>query len=414
MDYGVLMELVSELGVRLISAGAEIYRSEESIARVAKAYGLTAKVYAIPNSIVITLLVPDGLPVTRLCRIENRGTDLDAVEHYSNLCRQICAEKPDLQEALQMLDKTESVRKHYSLPVFLLGNILVGCGFCAFFGGSLRDSLCAGGCSLLVGILSCLLAKNKVNTFFEKILASFIMAVAACGMAALGWTDSVDTVMIGTLMLLVPGVLFTNAMRDIIFGDTNSGINRIVETLLIAVAIASGTAVAWRLSDIIWDLPVQAAPLQYAPLSTCLMALVACTGFAIVFNIHGAHWLCALGGCLAWGAYCLVQHFDGNLALCSLAATVVSAVYAEIMARVRKYPAISYLVISLVPMIPGAGIYYCAQHAIAGSYTLALEQGVRTLTIAGMIAVGILMVSTVARSINAYKAARKAARKSKV
>jgi len=271
--------------------------------------------------------------------------------------------------------------------------------------GFLSGGLLLMGCD---GLLSHLLSKYQVNIFFEKIISSFLMAMAACGMAALGWTDNVDTVMIGTLMLLVPGVLFTNALRDIIFGDTNSGVNRIVETLLIAVAVASGTAVVWRVSDILWQLPVQAAAVQYSPIVACIMSLIACAGFVIVFNIHGAgNWLCALGGGIAWAVYSLVAWLGGGLALCCLAATVVSAIYAEIMARVRKYPAISYLVISLLPMIPGAGIYYCAQYAMAGDYLTALNHGGETMTVAGMIAVGILLVSTITRSITMRKTAGK-------
>lgn len=80
MQYRTLMELASQLGTRLAMAGAETYRVEESIIRVLAAYGLDARVYSVPNSLFITIVVPDGLPITQLCRISNVGTDLDAVE----------------------------------------------------------------------------------------------------------------------------------------------------------------------------------------------------------------------------------------------------------------------------------------------------------------------------------------------
>ena len=80
MDYRVLMELASELGTRLAVAGAETYRIEESIVRVLAAYGLDSRVYSVPNSLFITIMVPGELPITQLCRMKNVGTDLDAVE----------------------------------------------------------------------------------------------------------------------------------------------------------------------------------------------------------------------------------------------------------------------------------------------------------------------------------------------
>ena len=97
------------------------------------------------------------------------------------------------------------------------------------------------------------------------------------GMRRGTWKQILRTAtVIGTLMLLVPGILFTNALRDIIFGDTNSGINRVVEALLIAAAVALGTAVAWNLTYTNLGLPAFPERLYHSDLSTgavCIPAL---------------------------------------------------------------------------------------------------------------------------------------------
>ncbi len=408
MEYNALMNLVSEIGSRLAMAGAETYRIEESVIRILNAYGLTAKVYSVPNSLIITILVPDGPPITQLCRVDRRGNDLDAVEQYNNLSRRICAEVPPPQQALQWLQHTEKARKRYSLPMTLLGHILVAGGFCVFFGGSLKDCLCASLCGLLLGLVTHCLNKVNTNTFFREIAAAFIMAFCAYTLGALGIADNVDTVVIGPLMLLVPGLLFTNALRDIIFGDTNSGINRIVEVLLIAAAVALGTAAAWNLNVSLWGPLTVTSLLSYGPILTCLVSFVACAGFVIVFNIHGyGNLLCALGGSIAWGAYCIALHFGCADLLCYFIATVTAAIFAETMARVRKYPAISYLVISLLPLIPGAGIYHTAQQAVQGNMDGFISYGYKTLAIAGAMAVGILLVSTIVRIVQARRSVKK-------
>ena len=398
MKYNILMELVCELGSRLATVGAETYRVEESVRRILSAYGLESRVYCVPNSLIVTILVPDGTPITQLCRMGHHGNDLDAVEHYSNLSRRICAQKPDPDEALQWLNQEEQNRKHYPLLMDLLGHILVSAGFCIFFGGSLADSLCAALCGLLLGLFNRLMPRIKTNTFFETIAASFLIVLTAYGFAALGFCDNADTSIIGTLMLLVPGLLFTNALRDIIFGDTTSGINRIVEVLMIAAAIALGTAAASNLANSLWAVPAFSAPIDHHSLTTCATALIACTGFVLVFNIHGyGNLLCALGGGVSWAAYCIVLYFGGSIWLCFFIATVVASIYSEVMARIRKYPAISYLVISLLPLIPGSGIFYTAQQVVQGNMTGFAQQGTQTLAIAGIIAVGILVVSTAVR-----------------
>jgi len=125
MNYTVLMDLVSAIATKLAVSGAETYRVEESVKRICAAYGLDARVYAIPHSLFITIMIPGDRPMTQLCRMDHLGTDLEAVEQYSNLSRKICAEKPRWEEALQWLDASNQTQKHYSLPFDLLGHILV-------------------------------------------------------------------------------------------------------------------------------------------------------------------------------------------------------------------------------------------------------------------------------------------------
>lgn len=404
MNYTLLMELVSEIGCRIAVGGAETYRVEESVNRILTAYGVESRVYSVPNSLIITILVPGQPPMTQLCRMERKGTNLEAVEQYSNLGRRICAQKPDLETAMAWVKDAEKKQKQYKLPTVLLGYVLVAWGFSIFFGGGLMDSVCAAECGLLLGIAEHFMGKLQTNVFFKNIAAAFLLAFFAYGMNVFGFIPNVDSSVIGTLMLLVPGVLFTNAMRDIIFGDTNSGVSRVVEALLIAVAVALGTAAAWNLSASLWDIPQQMGTISHGPGITCFVSFVACVGFVIVFNVHGyGSILCALGGAITWGAYCAALELGCEPLLCCFIATCVAAAFSEIMARVRKYPAISYLVISVLPLIPGAGVYYAAQQAIRGNMELAAEYGLNTLATAGVMAVGILVVSSAVRMWTAHK-----------
>ena len=114
-----------------------------------------------------------------------------------------------------------------------------------------------------------------------------------------------------------------------------------------------------------------------------------------------------MGGGFTWAAYCVVQSLGGQELLCYFAATVFAAVFAEIMARVRKYPAISYLISSLLPLIPGAGVYYTMNYAVRGQMDLFAAEGMHTIAIAGILAVGILLVSTTFRMYADQKLKRK-------
>ena len=409
MEYSKLLDLASELGYSLAMSGAETFRVEESITRVLAAYDIEAEAFVIPNCMHISIEPVAGRPLTRMRRIGAHGNDLDSVERFSGLSRRICAERPAPEIAQQWLKETKQSCKTYSLPFYLLGNVLGALGFALLFGGTFGDALCAGACGLLVGLVNKFMDNLQANQFFRTIAAAFPMALLAYALEALGMTTHTDAVNIGALMILVPGLLFTNAMRDIIFGDTNSGINRIVQVLLIAAAIALGTAAAWNVAGFFWGTPVDTVPVTYSLIAELLPCLIACLGFAVLFNIHGPGViLCVLGGVLTWAVYRICLQLGTGEVPAYFWGCVIASAYSEIMARIRKYPAISYLLVSVFPLLPGAGVYYTMNYAVRGQTDLFAQTGMNTAAIAGAMAVGILLVSTTVRLWSTWKASKKA------
>ena len=408
MNYSALLDLATDLGYELAMCGAETFRIEESVSRVLQTYGVTSEVFSIPNCLIVSMETPDGEPMTRMRRIGYHGNDLDGVEYFNALSRAICNRKPTVSEARDWMSKSHLVRKSYSLPMYLLGNAVGAFGFALFFGGNPVDGLLSAVCGLVIGLINRFMGTMKTNPFFKTIASSFVMALIAYAMAGMGLTNNVDAVIIGALMILVPGLLFTNAMRDIIYGDTNSGVNRIVQVLLIAMAIALGTAAAWGISNGIWYTSSDAQPIVYSWPVQCLVSLIGCAGFAILFNVHSLGLpLCAVGGCLTWLVYLLAFKFTENIYVANFWSTAFAAAYSEILARIRKYPALSYLVVSLFPLLPGAGIYYTMAYALDGNVNQAVHKGLETAAVAGVMAVGILLVSTATRALNIWYMQRK-------
>jgi len=402
MDYKTLLDVTVELGYQLAMNGAETFRIEDSIVRIFRAYGISAEAFAIPNCLHVSIETTDGTPMTRMRRIGQHGNDLDAVERFSNLSRRICAEVPTPETAYQWLTEAKNTRRKYSLSIRLLGHFLGAFGFSILFGGNIIDALCGGICGISIALVNLLMDRFNANLFFKTISASFIMAIAAYIMDHFQICTHVDSVIIGALMILVPGLIFTNAMRDIIYGDTNSGINRIVQVFLIAAAIALGTGSAWTLIGSIWGTPTTIAALSHPLFIETLASFVGCIGFFICFNIYGpGGFLCALGGLLTWVTYRITYTLLGDEIAAYFFATVTASLYSEIMARIRKYPAISYLVISIFPLIPGAGVYYTMTHAVRGDLASFATQGTHTVAIAGAMAVGILLSTTLVRIITA-------------
>lgn len=398
MDYNALLELATNLGYELSMSGAETFRVEESMSRVLKAYGVESEVFAIPNYLMVSIKTQDGQTLTRMRRVGYHGNDLDALEKYSGLSRAFCNRTPDPKDGLKWFSVVEGRLCKYSPVAQYLGYIIGSAGYGLFFGGSWKDAICAGACGAVVGLVTSFMERYKANPFLRTIAACFFMTLLAYFFGAIGFSGNPDAVTIGALMILVPGLLFTNAMRDIIYGDTNSGINRIVQVLMIAVGLALGSAFAWQVASALWGIPVS-APALVAPIPVqCLYAFIGCLGFTIVFNIHfPGGLLCMLGGGLSWLVYLLAMEFGSGELGAYFWSSLFASIYSESMARIRKCPAITYLVVSLFPMIPGAGVYYTMTYAVQGEMEKFADKGMFTAAIAMVMAVGILLGISVFR-----------------
>lgn len=398
MNEYLLLDFAADLGYELAVSGAETYRVEDSVRRVLLSYGLEPEVAAIPGYVIVSVVSETGEPITRMRRIGFHGNNLDAVERLNALSRRLCAEKPDPAQALALLARIKEAVPRYSFPLRILGHFLGAGGFGLLFGSSLPDAVLAGLCGVAVGLVTELLDRLKANPIFSTLAASFLMALLAYGLGAAGIAANADTVIIGAMMILVPGLVFTNALRDMIYGDINSGINKCVQVLLIAGVMALGSAAARNLAGRLWGLPATAPVMVHSLPVLCLASFCGCMGFSILFNIHGpGTLLCALGGIMAYAVFALALGLGIGNVTAVFYGTALSALYSEIMARVRKYPTICYLVVSIIPLVPGAGLYHTMRWAVDGSLDRFVSQGLNTAAVAGTMAASIILVSSLVR-----------------
>ena len=139
----------------------------------------------------------------------------------------------------------------------------------------------------------------------------------------------------------------------------------------------------------------------------CLWAFLACAGFWVMLNVRTGVIYCCIGGALGWLVYLLAYLVcDRDLLSYFLAAMAISA-YSEFMARIRKCPVTSYLLISFFPMVSGAGICYTMEYTLRCDMPMCPATGLHTLGIAGYLALGVLVVSSTVRMVITFKRHRK-------
>lgn len=133
--------------------------------------------------------------------------------------------------------------------------------------------------------------------------------------------------------------------------------------------------------------------------------LIATLSFAILSNIRGKNLLLAsIGGALSWFFYLLIHsYFNISNMFSFFIASVAGAIYSEIMARVAKTPVTTFVICAIIPLVPGGGMYNTMFEIVQGNINQSLILGLKTLSTAGIIAVGVFFTSSISKTIFLFR-----------
>lgn len=246
MNQNALLSGILDIGEQMLCCGAEISRVEDTVERLGLAYGLTrVDVFTITSSIVVTAWTGPEDTLTQTRRIRTRAVDLERLNRLNALSREICEKKPDIGV---MKTQIQAVLARPAFPAWLLyaASALIAGAFTVFFGGTLSDALVSAVIGVLLKKLMMLSIRFRLNSVVSNVLLSFAGGAAALLALRLGLCDSYAKTVIGDIMLLIPGITLTDALRDMFYGDLISSIQRLCEALLFSSAIAFGFVLARR------------------------------------------------------------------------------------------------------------------------------------------------------------------------
>ena len=244
MEMKKVLKYAMEIGECMLVSGAGVSRVEDTISRICKAYGAKeANVFSITSSIVTTIEDEKGEILTQTKRIRSYKTDFTKLDELNQLSRYMCKELPEEEEVKRKISEI----KKGKVVVFteeVLTSAVIAAAWTSFYGGGVTEgiiAMIAGGFVTVLARYIKILAPNEMVLNF---LLSFFVAAFAYISAKFGLTEDYGKIIIGNIMLLVPGVAFVNALRDMIGGDMMSGILRVCESILLAVFLAAGSFMA--------------------------------------------------------------------------------------------------------------------------------------------------------------------------
>lgn len=242
LNLDKLLQISTYAGRIMLENGAEIYRVEETVVRICHAYGITdTDSFVTPTGMMVSIS-DENTTLSSVKRIKTRGVDLNKIDKVNDLARRINTDKISLNDFYDALLTIENEKKYSNkLIVFISG--LSAASFSITYGGNFSDFFAAFFIGYIIKLMSLKFQRLSINDFFINFTGGFVVSLLAVVFHLIIPTTNIDKTIIGAIMLLVPGMAITNAIRDIIAGDFLAGLTKGAEAFLIAVSIAAGSGI---------------------------------------------------------------------------------------------------------------------------------------------------------------------------
>ena len=404
-----VLALALGIGAGLLSCGASVSRVEMAVKLICLSCGAKeVNVMSLPSVINCSVKIADGSEVSQLKRCYEVSNNFGKMEQYNQLSRDICSKKLTVEEAEEKLEEVNNY-KGYNLPVTVLSGGLVAGIFTIYFGGSLIDGIPAFIVGCLMMYVNILLSRRDFNSYARTFVLSIMGGVLSILLCRLfiecGAQCSVSMVSIGTIMVVVPGLLICNAVRDMFLGDIYSGTFELLNGLLTILAIAAGYSSSLI---ILRSVMIDNAPVARSGVEDYIYRIVTCLlgacAVGVMFNCTFKKILIGTGNILVtFLIFLVLQEYTGDVFLEHFVSTLFAAVVAEVLARVFKAPSTIFLVPAIIVFVPGGSLYYTMNGIVTGDMAFAATWGKTAgLTLLG-IAVGISVITALFQIIHPVK-----------
>lgn len=243
-----ILELTIIAGELLLKSGAEIFRVEDTMEKIAAAYGAqNYTVYVVSNGVFATVGMGDASYQTQVQNAPLAPVHLGRVAAVNSLSRRITQGELSLEEA------TKQMRAVWDIPFTSPKTQIIAAGigsacFCYIFGGTLTDSIISCISGILLWIFMLKSSDIKLSKMIAHIIGSVFVTAFGLLIYNLGMGNQMDKIIIGSIIPLVPGVPLTTAVRDFFNGDHLSGTIHLIDALLVAACIAIGVGAVFKIA----------------------------------------------------------------------------------------------------------------------------------------------------------------------
>ena len=221
------LDLAYEAGSILLENGAEISRVEETMRRIASHYGVEDEdLFVLSNGIIAT-----DKNYARSKFIPIKGASLDKVVAVNQLSRKV----EQGQYTLEQLEyRLKQIRAIKAKPAWeqILASAVGSAAFCIIFGGSFMDCLASFIAGLVLWVFMLFIASKSLSRIVGNVTGGLIATLVCFGLYRIGLGHHLSNMIIGAIIPLIPGVAFTNGIRDMANEDYIAGVTRLLDAML--------------------------------------------------------------------------------------------------------------------------------------------------------------------------------------
>jgi uncharacterized membrane protein YjjP (DUF1212 family) len=242
-----VLDLIMLAGEILLHNGAEIFRVQETMEHIAKAFQVkNLHVFTISNGIFVTIHENNYDRSTEIKYIPLAIVHIGRITAVNQLSREISEGMYTVDEAYEKLQEIAILPAASNALQIIAASIACAC-FCYIFGGSLYDSLVASVAGIFLYLFLLYKGTQSMSRVLKNILGSMLVSFIAFILYSLGFGNNIDKIIIGSIIPLVPGVALTTSIRDYFNGDYLSGTIHLTDAILIALCIAIGVGSTFQM-----------------------------------------------------------------------------------------------------------------------------------------------------------------------
>lgn len=241
--YQEVLDICLISGGLMIEGGSEMYRVEDTMLRIAHNAGTKdPRVFATPTCVFMSL---DGGNLSQMKQIRERNINLELVDQVNELSRKFAAQQITLISLQKNILNLQRQAPTFPLWLQVIGAAALSATLMVLFMDD-YDWLDFPAAAVVgaLGYLSFVYFKRFTRIrFLSELISAMVMGLIAVLIKMIWPQMIVDNILTGALMTLVPGLALTNALRDLFMGDLLSGIVRLFEATLTALALGGGVAI---------------------------------------------------------------------------------------------------------------------------------------------------------------------------